>query len=154
MRLPSAPCLLEGGAHRSEEFPGRVLLWLADPCPEIGARGGVPLVDPAAGEQLVDARLLGHGMRRKSAGPVAVEVLGDRDGLHLLVRGQTLVERMQERAAVVAIPTPGVLTVENDGHEVIPVTLEASSQRLDRGQEVPGGNLVIRAPAVFEPEGI
>ena len=106
--------------------PGLIVLFGADPDVEIG-------IDPGSGEDTIDA----HGLHQPGG-------LGDGHGTHAGILGDTAVQLAQKFAAAFVVVLPGILAVQNNGHERIPSGLQdAGAIFPDAAQEVLRGGLFV-----------
>ena len=76
-------------------------------------------------------------MWSSGSGSMRREGFADRDAPHPRVVGDAAVQLAQERAAVAIVIFPGVLAVENDGHQrVAPGGEDAAAVLADAAQEI------------------
>jgi hypothetical protein len=112
------------------------------------------LVDPRAGEQIVDDRQIGDRVRRQAAARRAVDPLGEGDHLEIGGGRQPPVEGAQQRPAVVGVAAPRVLAVEDHGDDVV----AGGRQRVDAGsqhrQPGVGGGLGVGLALEAEADGV
>src|SRR6187399_1461736 len=86
-------------SRREQQIPGAIVFFRANPDIEIR-------INPRSGDNVTDGPSL-----------IFRESLGNRERFQMRIVGDALVQLTQEWAALLPVPLPCILTIENDRHQ-------------------------------------